>query len=371
MSDNKIFLFFYYISAHILHSHTRMSKTLFFLLFTTQLFAQTLKEKIAGEWVKDDIRLKDGSPILLEEVKNMQLRYVFTPDNEFQVTINGKTGKGKYQISGDTIQLNKSTFLKILEVEDLKLVFQEVNSDPLGSPSKAKIIMIPARIHNLGYFPEKYRTKGQDTIYVSKHNYLEPFFVDNNYSAAQFISDNFYFPEHKAGDFYARFIITKTGEIKGIEILNSTHEKYNEYLIKAIKSTKGKWLPATWGGQPVNAEIKMGFDMGWSEKMALKNKEEAPKDTIDVNESNYYLMQANINVEQKRYAVAIKNLTKSLDLDPRNIDAYYARAAVFALTKDTQKMCVDLLQLKHLEQAKGTELWKKFCDTKKEPELKK
>jgi TPR repeat len=342
-----------------------MSKTLLFLLFTTQIFAQTIQEKITGDWIKEDIRLKDGSPILSEEVKNMQLRYIFSENNDFQVTINGKTGKGKYKISGDTIQLNKTTFLKVLEVENTRLVVQEVTSDPLAPPSKAKIIFIAARIHNLGYFPEKYRTKGQDTIYLSKQNYLEPFFVDNYNSAAQFISNNFGFPAYKAGDFYTRFIITKTGEIKGIEVLSSTHEKYNDYLIRAIKTTKGKWLPATWEGQPVNTEIKMGFDLGWSEKMALKNKSDIPKDTIDANESNYYLLQANINVEQKRYAVAIKNLNRSLDLDPRNIDAYYARAAVYAITKDTQKMCVDLLQLKHLEQAKGTELWKKFCDSKK------
>jgi hypothetical protein len=340
-----------------------MGKILFFLLFTTQLLAQTLKEKIIGDWIKDDIRLKDGSPILNDEVKNMQLRYIFSENDEFIITINGKSGKGTYKVIGDTIKVGTSTYLQVLEIEEIKLVVQEINLDPLAPPSKAKITFIPARIHNLGYFPEKYRTKGQDTIYISKHNYLEPFFLDPDNAAAQFISNNFYFPEHKAGDFYTRFIITKTGEIKGIEILSSTHEKYNDYLIKAIKSTQGKWLPATWEGKPVNTEIKMGFDMGWSEKN--KSAVTIPKDTIDPNESNYYLLQGNMSVEQKKYAAAIKNLSKSLDADPRNIDAYYARAAVYAIIKDTVKMCGDLLQLKYLEQAKGTELWKKFCESKK------
>ncbi len=344
-----------------------MGKILFFLLITSQLFAQTLKEKLIGEWVKDDIRLKDGSPIFDEDIKNMQLRYVFFEDNSFQITINGKTGKGTYKIKGDTILVGKTTLLEVLEIDETKLVVQELNIDPLAPPSKAKITFIPARFHNLGFFPEKYRTKGQDTIYVSKHNYLEPFFLDPDKSAAQFISENFTFPYYKAGDFYARFIITKLGEIKGIEILNSTHERYNEDLIKAIKASKGKWLPATLEGKAVNAEIKMGFDMGWSAKMAGKNQAsiDAAKDTIDPTASNYHLMQANVNVEEKRYAAAIKNLTLSLNADPRNIDAYYARAAVYALTKDTQKMCVDLLQLKHMEQVKGTELWTKFCEGKK------
>lgn len=345
-----------------------MGKVLFFLLISSSVFAQSLKEKLIGEWVKSDVRLKDGSPILSEEVKNMQLRYVFTDDGDFQITVNGKTGKGNYTIKGDSIILGKSTILQILEISEVKLVVQEL-SNPLGVPSKVKVTYIPVRFHNLGYFPEKYLTKGQDTIYVSKYNYLEPLFVDNDRTATQFISDNFAFPLYKAGDFYARFIITKQAEIKGIEILSSTHEKYNNELIRAIKATKLKWLPATWEGKPVNTEVKMGFDMGWSEKMGAKKPTSSttPEDTIDANESNYFLLQANICVEEKRYAAAVKNLTQSLKLDPRNIDAYYARAAVYALVKDTQKMCLDLLQLKHLEQAKGTDLWKKFCETKKAP----
>jgi len=229
-----------------------------------------------------------------------------------------------------------------------------------------RLSFIPARFHNIGFTPQTYRTKGQDTIYVSKHNYLEPLFKDADRSASQFISDNFFFPEYKAGDFFARFIITKQGDIKGIEVLESTHENYNKYLIKAIKATAGKWKPAVWEGKPINTEIKMGFDLGWTEKMRNKNGDSATqKDIIDSNESNYNLMQGNIYMEEKKYTLAIKELTKSIALDPLNIDAYYARAAVYALTKDVQKMCLDLQQLKNMQQTKGTELWNKFCQDKK------
>jgi tetratricopeptide (TPR) repeat protein len=342
-----------------------MYKILFLLLLSTQIFAQSLKEKIVGEWVKDEVKLADGSSILKDDVKTLKLRYIFMKNDSFQVTVNGKTGRGIYSLNGDILKISESKF-KIEQVNDIKLTMQAIVDSAIQSKA-LKLIFIPANLHNVGFFPTTFRTKGQDTIYVSKQNYLEPYFLDAEQSAAQFISDRFYFPDYSVGDFYVRFIITKQAEIKGIEVLNSTHEKYNKYLIKAIKASQGKWLPATWEGKPVNAEIKMGFDLGWSERQEAKNKKSntAPKDTIDSNESNFYLMQGNINVEEKRYAAAIKNLSRSLDLDPLNIDAYYARAGVYALTKDTQKMCVDLLQLKHLEQAKGTALWKKFCDGKK------
>lgn len=343
-----------------------MYKILTFLFISTQIFAQTFKQKIVDEWVKDDISLYDGSPILKDEVRNMQLRYTFMPNDSFQVTINGKTGRGTYHVKNDTLYFAKNIAFKIERLDDIKLIFRGINLDSASQSKALRLSFIPARFHNLGFTPQTYRTKGQDTIYVSKHNYLEPLFMDADRSASQFISDNFFFPEYKAGDFYARFIITKQGEVKGIEVLESTHENYNKYLIKAIKATAGKWQPAIWEGKPINTEMKMGFDMGWTEKMGRKNGDAtAQKDTIDANESNYYLMQANINVEAKRYSLAIKDLTKSITLDPLNIDAYYARAAVYALTKDVQKMCVDLQQLKNMQQIKGTELWNKFCQDKK------
>lgn len=337
-----------------------MYKQIIFLLLSTQIFAQSLKEKLIGEWVKDDMVLADGSPILKDNIRNLQLRYTFMPNDSFQVTVNGKTGRGKYSIKGDTLNIAGSANFKISVLDELKLSFYSIGVD-----QSLKFSFIPIRFHNLGFTPQTYRTKGQDTIFVSKHNFLEPLFMDVDRSAAEFISDNFFFPEYKAGDFYARFIITKQGEIKGIEILESTHENYNKNLIKAIKSSEGKWQPAIWNGKPVNSEIKMGFDMGWSEKMGRKSSNiQTPKDTVDANESNYYLMQANINVEAKRYSQAIKDLTKSLSLDPLNIDAYYARAAVYAITKDVQRMCIDLLQLKNMQQIKGTQLWNKFCQGK-------
>lgn len=338
-----------------------MYKILTLLFFTTSIFAQSLKEKLIGEWVKDELTLTDGSPILKDNIRNMKLRYVFMPNDSFQVTINGKTGSGIYFIKGDTLNIADNSNFKIAVLNDVRLSFYS-----LGVEKGVKFTFIPARFHNLGFTPQTYRTKGQDTIYISKQDFLEPLFIDADRAAAEFISDNFFFPEYKAGDFYARFIITKKGEVKGIEILESTHEKYNKNLIKAIKATEGKWKPAIWEGKPVNAEIKMGFDMGWTEKLGRKSGESTTKkDTIDANESNYYLMQGNVLVEAKRYQSAIKELTKSIALDPLNIDAYYARAATYAITKDVQKMCVDLLQLKNMQQAKGTELWNKFCQDKK------
>jgi hypothetical protein len=207
-----------------------MYKILIFLFISSQIFAQTFKQKIVDEWVKENISLFDGSPILKDDIRNMQLRYTFMPNDSFRVTINGKTGEGTYKVNNDTLYFEKKLTFKIERLDDIKLVFRAVILDSASQPKGLRLSFTPARFHNIGFTPQTYRTKGQDTIYVSKHNYLEPFFMDADRSASQFISDNFFFPEYKAGNFYARFIITKQGEIKGIEVLESTHENYNKYL---------------------------------------------------------------------------------------------------------------------------------------------
>ena len=338
-----------------------MLKVLFFVLISSGLFAQSLKDKLVGDWIKEDIRLKDGSPILSGNIKTIQLRYIFQKNGNLRVTYDGKSGDRPYIVKGDTIKIGTDTFFKIVSVSDIRLVVNEVSAD--SSANSLQISFLPAHLYHIGYMPEKYVTRGKDTIYVAKPNYLEPFFIEGEQSAVQYISEQFDFPEFKTGDFYTRFIITKDAEVKGIEILNSTNEKYNGKLIAAIKKTQGKWAPALWEGVPVNAEVKMGFDFGWSEKTVDKkalttqesSQEKMEKSDEALSEAKYYFLNKNYNEAIRLYGISIDN-------NPLNVEAYYGRASAYAVKKDTKKMCVDLLHLKNLEQVKGTELWNKFCN---------
>lgn len=338
-----------------------MLKTLFLICFSSVAVAQGIKPNLIGDWIKEDIQLRDGSPILDKEIKNIQLRYIFDKNGTSRVVYDGKAGDRPYRIRHDTLIIGSDTFYKIDKASDIKLVLQQISSD--SAANSLKLIFTPANLYNIGYIPEKYRTKGGDTIYVFKPNYLEPFFMDAEMNASQYISDNFDFPEYRAGDFYTRFIITTTGEVKGIEILKSTSERFNNKLIAAIKKSEGKWKPAIWEGKPVNVEVMMGFDLGWSEKQAGQNSSTSQQsDEEKIQESNEFLAEGKYNLTMKNYNEAIRNYTWSLDKNPLNIDAYYGRASAYAMKKDTKKMCEDLLQLKNLQQAKGTELWNKFCN---------
>ncbi|RYU96043.1 hypothetical protein [Emticicia agri] len=338
-----------------------MLKTLILIGFSSVAVAQGFKQNVIGDWIKEDIRLKDGSPILDKAVRDIQLRYIFQKDGTSRVVYDGRTGDRPYRVKHDTLIVGTDTFYKIEQASDIKLVLQQITAD--SSANALKIILTPAHLYHIGFMPEKYRTKGGDTIYVYKPNYLEPFFMDAEMNASQYISENFDFPEYRTGDFYTRFIITKNGEVKGIEILRTTSDRYNNKLIAAIKKSEGKWRPAMWEGQPVNVEVMMGFDLGWTEKQAERTSSTTEQsDEEKIQESNEFLAEGKYNLTLKNYNEAIRNYTWSLDKNPLNIDAYYGRASAYAMKKDTKKMCEDLLQLKNLQQAKGTELWNKFCN---------
>ncbi|HEY1056328.1 MAG TPA: hypothetical protein VGE24_14375 [Emticicia sp.] len=337
-----------------------MLKTLFLVCLSSVAFAQNIRQNVIGDWIKENIQLRDGSPILDKNIKDIQLRYIFDKSGTSRVVYDGKAGDRSYRLKHDTLIVGNDTFYKVEQASDIKLVLQQITSD---SASALKITFTPAHLYNIGFVPEKYRTKGGDTIYVYKPNYLEPFFMDAEMNASQYISEIFDFPEFRTGDFYTRFIITAAGEVKGIEILRTTNDRYNNKLIAAIKRTEGKWKPAIWEGKPVNVEVMMGFDFGWTEKQAGQNSSSTQETEQEkIQESNEFLAEGKYNLTLKNYNEAIKNYTWSLDKNPLNIDAYYGRASAYAMKKDTKKMCEDLLQLKNLQQAKGTELWNKFCN---------
>jgi hypothetical protein len=125
-----------------------MYKILLFIFISTQIFAQTFKQKIVDEWVKDNISLYDGSPILKDDIRNMQLRYTFMENDSFQITINGKTGRSAYQVKNDTLYFAKNVAFKIERLDDIKLVFRAVILDSVDQSKALRLSFIPARFHN-------------------------------------------------------------------------------------------------------------------------------------------------------------------------------------------------------------------------------
>lgn len=341
-----------------------MNKKLFFfsiIFFCTigGIHAQAdLKSKILGEWVKLDIRMRDSSKIYNETVIQADLRYTFQSNDSARVVYNNQTSKIPYELKDSLLTINKSLIYRISKLTDELLILDDAESD---DKSAIKIIMQPARVYNIGFIPKYYISKGNDTVYTAKRNYLEPYFTYADASSMDYISERFPFPDYKAGEFRTRFVVTKEGKVRAIEVLNSTHPKYDEDLKKAIKKTEGKWYPAMWEGKPVNVEMEIVFDLGWSEKQRYRYDPKTPTKEDNLRLSASYLVEGNLNFDSKAYKRAIQMYNLSIENNHLNIDAYYMRAASYIAIKQINKACEDLLQLKYLEQKRGEKLYLKYC----------
>lgn len=330
--------------------------TSFFLLFLFSLHSikaqSVLKEALQGEWIKNEISLKDGSTIYNENVINSSFGLEFIGDSLI-ISIDGRNSVSRYTLIDSILNYRGNHYqIERLEKPFLKLV-QVLNSEDV---EPIQIAMHYKPTLDLGLNPEYYLAKNGEKVYVLRPNELEPKFINDRYSALDYIFDNFNYPEFKKGGFVARFVITKDGKIEGQRIVASSNQKYDQRLINAINKTEGKWLPAKYLGERVNCEVEYNFDLGWNEKAPAVNTELDAKieaQEYDSNGKHYFTA--------KNYRLSIYYFTKALEKDPYLIDSYYLRAASYIFTRKIDEACADYLQLKILDQKRGADLYDKYC----------
>ena len=334
-----------------------MRKYTFFSLFLLSFggFGQTFdSQKLRGEWIKTNITLTDGSPIYSADFRDSQLYYdFFSPDSVLN-TINGKSRKLRYQIQ-DSILVIEDVYFKIKELSDIKLIINQLPSSSVEIP--IQISLIPQRVHRVGFRPESYIAKNGERVYISDNYHLVPIFLNSQKSAMTYIYEKFAFPDWRRALFIARAIVTKSGQLTGVRIEESTQPKYNQKLIDAIVSTKGSWLPAKLDNQPINTEVIFRFDLGWTKTNASQEEETAAKRQLaeELFQDGSYFMTLN------QPKLAIESLTEAIANDHLLVKAYYQRAAAYIATKRIDKACLDYKQLLFLEQKQAQTLYDTYC----------
>ena len=84
-------------------------------------------------------------------------------------------------------------------------------------------------------------------------------------------------------------------------------------------------------------------------------------DTRVIQKAGEYFNKGIRSYQSKDYESSIKNFTKSYELDPKNIDALYNRAAIYYETGKLELACKDWNELSELGQKRGMELLKNNC----------
>jgi len=84
-------------------------------------------------------------------------------------------------------------------------------------------------------------------------------------------------------------------------------------------------------------------------------------DTRVIQKAGEYFNKGIKFYQNKDYESSIKNFTKSYELDPKNVDALYNRAAIYYETGKLELACKDWNELSELGQKRGIELLKNNC----------
>ncbi len=337
--------------------NSKLITTSIFLFSCINMFAQnSLKESLQGEWIKDKVTLKDGSPVYDPEVLGTSFILDFRNDSLI-VSINGINALQTYRVSDSTITY-KGTSYKITRLDKPILEVVQVNQPEDVEPLKISFIYKP--IHDLSTNPEFYLAKNNEPVYLMRPDVVEPKFIHSSQNAIDFIYSYFRFPEYKKGGFVARFVITKEGKMEGLRLEASSDQRYDQRLIDAIKKTQGKWLAARYQGKPVNCEIEYNFDLGWS-------KPDYSTDTLQMSRiaSEEYFSYGQYYFSNKNYKSAIYYFDKTLEKNPYLIDSYYMRAAANVFRKEINAACKDYLTLRNLDQKKASDLYDKYCSAYK------
>jgi hypothetical protein len=308
------------------------------------------KEALQGEWVKDKISLKDGSPIYDESIQNSSFGLEFCGDSLI-VSVGDKSSYTTYSLLNNTL-VYRGNYFEIARLDKPILVLKQTQTNDEVEPIRIDMHFKPTL--DLSSIPDFYYAKNEEKVYVSQIGVVEPKFLNPRLSSMDYIFDNFKFPVMKKGGFAARFIITKEGRLEGVRIIASSNSKYDDKLVEAIKKTKGMWRAANFQGDPVNCEVEYNFDLGYN-----TSKPDLIVDAKMVAQE--YETNAKYYFDAKNYRSAIYYCTKAIENDPYLIDSYYLRATAYVLRKDLNNACGDYLQLKNLGQKKGTDLYDKYC----------
>jgi tetratricopeptide (TPR) repeat protein len=338
----------------------KILKTTAIILLTLsglQSFAQrALKEALQGEWIKDEVTLKDGSPLYDLSVTGSSFLLDFRGDSLI-VSLNGINSLQRYRVS-DSIFTYRNDHYKVTRLEKPILELQQVNQPSDVEPLRIKMIYKP--IYDLSTTPEAYMAKNGDLVYVYQPDVVEPKFVHPSMSPMSKIFSDFKYPEYKKGGFVVRFVITKEGKMEGLRMIASSDLKYDNKLMDAVEKTKGSWLPATYQGKTVNCEVEFNFDLGYSK---TSNQYDEALNQIQMAED--YLAYGQYYFSEKNYKTSVYYLDKAIEKNPYFIEAYYLRAAAHVFRKDVNSACKDYLQLKVLEQQKAADLYDKYCENYK------
>ena len=339
------------------------------VILSQQLLAQDIDaEKLKGVWVAKRVEYRNGYQMMSdEEVDRSNIVFVFE-DRRLRFYTGGKGTTVTYTLSGSRIRTAQNATYQIDKLTDYELQLSEQTSTVLRND---QLRFICARQDASSY--EDYIQKrfvlpaakyDTDSFFVMnefvypkfKTHLIDSTFYETYQNSYNYIEDAFrQLARPRRDRFRVSFIVSKTGRIENIQVVESSDAKNNDNLVKAIKASEGQWIPARVHNKPVRTQVNYEFPYGLPENRQLTLEAVQALKAKDLFETG--LQQFN----RQRFEEALATFNQCIQLDPANVSIRLNRAATYFKLNRMAEACEDWKMLEKAGEKEATKMIKKYC----------
>ncbi|WP_238387135.1 energy transducer TonB [Sphingobacterium olei] len=333
----------------------------FSVLSYSSATSSTKQHPLVGNWIKVNTKYLDGAA--LEEQHPMKysfLKYSFKPGGKAAIVTDflSEGSFHPYDLKNSTLEISTTYGAKVkLKIayltKDSLLVIQE---GPLGRNDPGSLSITFVRNDHLQKISEwgatdYISTKSKDTIYKASHKiypvFSNPDGFKNSLQKNMKSFEKYMLSSAKdKGLFFATFVVTKSGAIENIKIIQGMDEQFNKEFIAACKKTEKKWTPAYYNNKPVDSQVTLEINFDFLTQF------------LSDQSYIYYAMR---QLEKGNFENAITYFDKMLSLNPKNEKALIFRGECYLKLNDPQTACEDFRILKNLGFDSGEALLQKYC----------
>lgn len=324
----------------------------------TGSYAQT-KKLLEGDWIKVSASYADGRP--LENINPMRyiyLKYSFKGDKAAIISYYSVSGMYlPYQTNGKQLKITSAFGLQL----DLKLTYLTadtliiIQQSTLGANDRDNTIL----------------TFVKESVYKAQAPKAQDILVsaqgDTVYKAGPIVHPVFDEPDGygrylqknmrsykkynvvnapEDSDFFATFIVRKTGIIDSITIIKGLGDDFNQEFIEVCKKSAKKWSVALRNNVAVDAKMTYETTFNFLEDFVKINK---------------LMANGRQKATEGDYDAAINYYDRILTRNPREEKALINRAECYLKLDNVKAACEDYERLKSFGFASGEDLAAKYC----------
>lgn len=338
------------------------------LFFFTNNYGQIKLSTIQGYWINDKVEMKDGSDLFGRFVEDSVYAEYRIDQNKLCINSSPihRTNESclDFTLINNLIKTSQYAGFIIEKVSNDSLILSE-KIDGL-TDDKLKRLYFRKQEVVLDNFKEEYKDQKNITaskFFTPKTNATIEIDLNkafkNNYSNFELIGNFKIYPAQKKVKTAVTFSTQNdSSRIRIVKkIIDHSFEKWN---LKDFQGYESIEIPFV-----LKSEITKSY---WGISVIFFTKDLTEFERIngikmeDLRKSSDYFNKALIAYDEKRYPEAVTYFTESYNLDHKNIDALYNKAAVYFESGDKQNACQVWLEISMLGQVNAKQLFLEHCN---------